>query len=90
VGKVHLLLLEGRSKRDQSVLMGKTDTFKNGYVAVSKMPIFKAGQTVEQREFSIGDYLAVRVESVGARSLQCKPLGIVSSLPDFYSHLSFY
>jgi len=34
VGKVHLLLLEGKSKRDAGVLLGKTDNFKSGYVKI--------------------------------------------------------
>jgi len=33
VGKVHLLL-EGKSKRDAGVLLGKTDNFKSGYVKI--------------------------------------------------------
>jgi tRNA A37 methylthiotransferase MiaB len=86
VGRTHLLLLEGRAKRDTNVLMGKTDNFKNGYVKIQNVPVFQDGKEVEQREFKIGDYLIVKVDSVGPRSLHCSPIGIAETLAEFETH----
>jgi hypothetical protein len=49
VGKRHLLLIEGRAKRDIDVLMGKTDSFKNGYAKIQSVPIYKDGKIIESR-----------------------------------------
>ncbi len=78
-----MLLMEGRAKRDTNVLMGKTDNFKNGYVKIQSVPVFEKGKEVEQREFKIGDYLIVKVESVGPRSLYCSPIGIAATIAEF-------
>ena len=43
IGKVHLLLIEGKAKREQDTLMGKTDCFKNGYVKIDQVPVYKEG-----------------------------------------------
>lgn len=43
VGKTHLLLIEGKAKREQNVLMGKTDHFKNGYVKITSVPVYQGG-----------------------------------------------
>lgn len=42
-GKTHLLLIEGKSKRDSLKMMGKTDTFKKGYVDLKAIPVFSQG-----------------------------------------------
>lgn len=47
VGKIHLLLIEGKAKRDTGVLMGKTDHFKNGYAKITKVPVYKDGKVIE-------------------------------------------
>jgi len=49
VGEVHLLLMEGRAKREEGVLMGKTDNFQNGYVKVQEVPLFEGGMIVGSR-----------------------------------------
>ncbi len=41
INKVHLLLMEGKAKRDHKVLIGKTDHFKNGYVEIVDVPVFE-------------------------------------------------
>jgi tRNA A37 methylthiotransferase MiaB len=90
VGKLHLLLVEGRAKREQGVLMGKTDNYKNGYAAVQTVPLYDKGQVVGRREFAIGDYLVVRVNRAGPRALYCIPLAIVATLNEYYHNLPLF
>jgi tRNA A37 methylthiotransferase MiaB len=80
VGRLHLLLLEGRAKREQNTLMGKTDHFKNGYVGVERVPVYRSGKVVGERELAIGDYLVVRVRDCGPRALYCQPIAIADTL----------
>jgi tRNA A37 methylthiotransferase MiaB len=47
IGKAHLLLIEGRAKRESNVLMGKTDNFKNGYAKIEKVPVYKEGKVID-------------------------------------------
>lgn len=49
VGKTHLLLIEGKAKREVDVFMGKTDHFKNGYAKLEKVPVYKDGKIIEER-----------------------------------------
>ena len=46
IGKVHLLLMESKSKRVENVLTGKTDNFKTGYVKVREVPVYENGRVV--------------------------------------------
>jgi tRNA A37 methylthiotransferase MiaB len=43
IGKLHVILLEGKAKRQENTLMGKTDNFKNSYAKVSKVSVYKKG-----------------------------------------------
>lgn len=47
------------------------------------MPVFKHGVFCGEREIELGDYVAVKVESAGARSLGCRPIAIVDKLSDY-------
>lgn len=40
VGKTHLLLMEGKAKREKGVLLGKTDNYKNSYVPIQSVPVY--------------------------------------------------
>ncbi len=90
VGKLHLILIEGRSKRDSKKLLGKTDNFKTSFAEKAIVPVYENKKIIDHREFKFGDYLAVKVESVKPRALYCKPIGIAATLSDFHSNQSFY
>lgn len=75
--------MEGKAKRDSNTLMGKTDNFKNGYVKIQSVSVYQDGKEIAQREFKIGDYLIVKVVSVGPRSLYCSPIAIATSIAEF-------
>jgi hypothetical protein len=49
IGKIHLLLMDGKAKRDSNTLMGKTDNFKNGYAKIQNVPVYQDGKEVAQR-----------------------------------------
>ena len=70
--------------------MGKTDTFKNGYVKVQEVGVFEGEMEIGRREFRLGDYLVVRVDTVGPRALYCSPIGVVSTLNDYYDNIGFF
>jgi hypothetical protein len=38
IGQYHLLLIEGKSKKDQQKLIGKTDTFMKGFIENRELP----------------------------------------------------
>lgn len=38
IGRYHLLLIEGKSKKDAKKLVGKTDTFKKGFFTNCEVP----------------------------------------------------
>ena len=38
IGKYQLLLIEGKSKRDAQKFVGKTDTFKKGFISNMEIP----------------------------------------------------
>ena len=82
VGRVHLLLLEGRAKRDQTTLLGKTDCYKSGYVPGGRVAVWGGGE----KEMAIGDYVAVVVERAAPRALYCRPLAVLPLLRDFYDN----
>lgn len=46
IGKVHLILIEEKSKRDENVLQGKTDNFKNSYSKITSVPVYKNGAII--------------------------------------------
>lgn len=90
LGKIHLLLIEGRAKRDANVLLGKTDHYKSGYVKVTSIPVYEGGKEVGKRELKIGDYVVARVDSVGPRALYCEPLAIASTLPEYHTNINIF
>jgi hypothetical protein len=52
-------------------------------VEKGKVPYFKNGEFCGEKEIGLGDYVAARVESAGARSLSCKPIAVVDRLSDY-------
>ncbi len=73
VGKIHLVLVEGPSKRDDQQLCGRTDT--------NKMVVF------DKKDFKAGDYAAVRITGHTAATLKAEPLHH-SSIRDFEQQYS--
>jgi tRNA A37 methylthiotransferase MiaB len=76
VGRTHLVLVEGPSKRSDGALTGRTDTFKRVVfddVAVPAQYIETAGQTLVK--LGVGDYVAVKIVQGGGGVLSGVPLG---------------
>ncbi len=71
VGKTHLVLVEGPSKRDENQLCGRTDT--------NKMVVF------DRKDLERGDYAAVRITSHTAATLKGDVLH-KSSIQEFQQH----
>jgi tRNA-2-methylthio-N6-dimethylallyladenosine synthase len=69
IGKRHLVLVEGPSKRDKTQLSGRTDT--------NKMVVFDAQQ------YQRGDYVEVEVTGATSATLKARPLQ-KSSIRAFY------
>lgn len=57
---------------------------------MTSVPVYQDGAVVEHRRFKIGDYLVVRVDSVGPRALYCQPLAIASTLTEFYKYQQLF
>jgi tRNA-2-methylthio-N6-dimethylallyladenosine synthase len=70
VGKRHLVLVEGTSKKSDQQLSGRTDT--------NKMAVF------DRRDFQKGDYVEVEVTDYTSATLIAKPIQ-KSSITDFFS-----
>ncbi len=47
------------------------------------MPFFSNGEFCGEKEIQAGDYVAVRVESAGARSLGCRAIAVVDRLSEW-------
>ena len=78
VGRRHLVLVEGPSRRSQAALTGRTDTFKRVVfdaepVAASyQQHLAAAAEPVVQLQ--PGDYVAVQVEQATGGTLLARPL----------------
>lgn len=70
VGKRHLVLVEGESKRSSEQLSGRTDT--------NKMVVF------DRKDFHKGDYVEVEVTDCTSATLMAKPIK-KSSVQEFYA-----
>ncbi|MFO7798145.1 tRNA (N6-isopentenyl adenosine(37)-C2)-methylthiotransferase MiaB [Rhodohalobacter sp.] len=69
VGRRHLVLVEGTSKKSDQQLSGRTDT--------NKMAVF------DRRDFQKGDYVEVEVTDCTSATLITKPIG-KSSIEEFF------
>ncbi|MDA1333867.1 MAG: TRAM domain-containing protein, partial [Bacteroidetes bacterium] len=63
IGKEHIVLVEGTSRRSEDQLSGRTDT--------NKMTVFN------RVDFSKGDYVKVRVTDCTSATLIAEPIGLV-------------
>lgn len=70
VGRRHLVLVEGTSKRSDEQLSGRTDT--------NKMVVF------DRKEFQKGDYVEVEITDSTSATLMARPVR-KSSIAEFYS-----
>jgi tRNA-2-methylthio-N6-dimethylallyladenosine synthase len=73
IGKSHLVLIEGPSKRDKNQLSGRTDT--------NKVVIF------DNVDFKAGDYVEVIIERSTSATLFGRPVG-KTSLQAYYKQLA--
>lgn len=87
VGRTHLVLVQGASKRDESSLTGRTDTMKRVVFPDAPMPGAYGGSGACDAAAPLvqaqpGDYVAVEVVAASAGTLTAKPLGR-TTLQDF-------
>ncbi|KAL4432197.1 hypothetical protein ABPG77_005959 [Micractinium sp. CCAP 211/92] len=78
VGRRHLVLVEGRSRRSEAALTGRTDTFKRVVFEDLPIPAGYSGSGDGTPDGSLvrlqpGDYVAVEV-TAGGGTLQARPL----------------
>ena len=69
IGKRHLVLVEGTSKRSEEQLSGRTDT--------NKMVIF------DRMDFEKGDYVEVEITNSTSATLKARPIK-KSSIAEFF------
>lgn len=79
IGKKHLVLIEGYSKRSKSFLQGRNDHNIRVIVPSEHVPD-KNGNNL--RDLKPGDYVAVRVNDANSQTLRAVPL-YTTSLKDF-------
>jgi len=83
LGKVHLVLVEGPSKRNTDELIGRSCTNKKIIFPSNKVP--QRDDVLTAREPARGDYVAVRVDGVSAQSLRGTPL-MLDTMAGYYSN----
>jgi MiaB/RimO family radical SAM methylthiotransferase len=77
VGRTHLVLVEGLSKKSDADWAGRTDTGKK--VVLPRRAVSRAIGQAGEVELSMGDYVAVRVtDSLSANTLRGEPLARAS------------
>ena len=77
VGRRHLVMLEGVSKKSDDEWMGRTDTNKRVVVRRTAVSAADAADAADaaSREMRAGDFVAVRVtEAISANTLRAEPL----------------
>lgn len=87
IGNYHLLLVEGKSKKDAGKLVGRTDGFMRGFFESKDLPMIQFVNGEEKTSTTkdpvkVGDYVLVRVTDASSRSLYCEPLAKMT-LQDF-------
>lgn len=82
IGKTHLVLIEGYSRRSKNFLQGRNDQNIRVILPSTETVPFKNGG--DGREIMPGDYVAVHVNEANSQILKAIPL-YLTSLQDFYS-----
>ncbi|KAJ8915029.1 hypothetical protein NQ315_016004 [Exocentrus adspersus] len=82
IGKTHLVLIEGYSRRSKNFLQGRNDQNIKVILPSSEIVPFKDGSGA--REVNVGDYVAVHVNDANSQILKAIPL-YLTSLQDFYA-----
>jgi len=77
IGKTHLVLVDGTSKRSQEEWIGRTDTnfkvlFKKGNLALDEEIRSETDESVSQ--VKVGDYIQVKITSVSGATLRAEPI----------------
>jgi len=82
VGRTHLVLVDGLSKKSEAEWAGRTDSNKR--VVFARRPVPASAAASAEVELRVGDYVAVRVtEGISANTLRAEPLAR-SSIAEFY------
>ena len=77
VGRTHLVLVEGTSKKSSAEWAGRTDTNKR--VVFERKPVATSASSSGEAQLVPGDYVAVRVgEAISANTLRGVPLARTS------------
>lgn len=71
----HVVLVEGKAKKNELQLTGRTDTNKRAVMAQGPLPVGEEASETK-REAQQGDYVAVEVVDAGVTTLKVKPLYI--------------
>lgn len=82
IGKTHLVLVEGYSKRSKAQLQGRNDQNIRIILPSDSQVPFKNGSGF--REMKAGDYVAVQVNTANSQVLKAIPL-YLTSIEEFYS-----
>lgn len=73
VGRQHLLLLEGTSRKSDTEWVGRTDTNKK--VVIPRKQVSASPYLSSEVDLSPGDYVAVRVtEAISHNTLRAEPI----------------
>eukprot|EP01025_Chloroclados_australasicus_P007653 TRINITY_DN1251_c0_g1_i1.p2 TRINITY_DN1251_c0_g1~~TRINITY_DN1251_c0_g1_i1.p2 ORF type:complete len:178 (-),score=35.77 TRINITY_DN1251_c0_g1_i1:343-825(-) len=89
VGKLHLILVEGYSKKSKKDLVGHTDTFKS--VVIPNEPVGRLGEEednenvveAKKAELKVGDYVCVRITKATSGTLFGELVG-KTTIKQFY------
>ncbi|PRP80919.1 hypothetical protein PROFUN_11360 [Planoprotostelium fungivorum] len=82
IGREHLVLVEGRSRRSKEEWVGRSDTNKKVVFGDIQVQDRLSGQT---REVKPGDFVIVKIDSVTSATLRGTP-AFISSITDYDSY----
>jgi len=82
LGKIHLVLIDRKSRRSQHDFVGRTDTNKKVIISADQTPIYNPFTADHKDQIAIGDYIIVQVMEGSEITLKGKPI-MKSSIEHF-------
>ena len=89
VGRLHVVLIDGNSRRSDSDWVGRTDTNRRIVFPKSKVPV-GLPFTNKNEELEVGDYAAVHVQSATSHTLKGVAIAKIEQLRDFFTFIAPY
>ena len=87
VGRTHLVLVEGASRRSpESQMSGRSDTGKRVVIEGKRTKASVADAASEEVDIKPGDYVVARVIKAGASTLIAEPLGVTTARAFYDAH----